>query len=341
MPGSIVSPTDDALDAAARALAEGKLVGMPTETVYGLAANAWDATAIGRIFEAKGRPANNPLIVHVASADRLEQAVAADLSAETTRLIERLSPFWPGPLTLVLPKHDRVPREATAGRSTVAVRVPDHPVALALLARCPFPLAAPSANRSNYVSPTTARHVAEGLGDAVSMILDGGACRHGLESTILTLAENPPRVLRHGALPAERLAEALVLPLSMLLREGPTAKDDGAGLAAPGQLPLHYSPATPLRFRESYAEPFDSARTGLIAFRAVPLPSDHAFARTELLGDAADEAAIARGLFAALRRLDEAGLDLILVDSCERAGLGRAIMDRLDRATRRDVSDER
>ncbi|HEV7279808.1 MAG TPA: L-threonylcarbamoyladenylate synthase [Pirellulaceae bacterium] len=339
MPDLIRQPNPQALADAAEALAGGRLVGLPTETVYGLAANAWDERAVRRIFEAKGRPATNPLIVHIASAERLADA-AGELSEGQRELLRRLAPFWPGPLTLVLPKRDALPQEVTAGLDTVAVRVPDHPVALALLERCAFPLAAPSANRSNYVSPTTARHVAEGLSDAVAMILDGGPCRMGLESTILSLIEDPPRILRHGALPAERLAEALALPLATLVRQytKPTGNgplpDAPVGMSSPGQLPVHYSPQTPLRYRDSSAEPLGGRRVGLIAFQSSAPNEDSAYAAVERLSDSGDEETIARNLFAALRRLDALNLDLILVDRCERAGLGRAIMDRLDRAVR-------
>lgn len=337
----IRQPTPEAIDAAAQALAEGKLVGLPTETVYGLAANAWDADAVERIFAAKGRPSTNPLIVHIASAERLSCA-AGELTEDQRRLIDRLAPYWPGPLTLVLPKNDSLSPRVTAGLDTVAVRVPDHPVALALLERCPFPLAAPSANPSNYVSPTSAEHVAKGLGSKVAMVLDGGPCEKGLESTILSLVDEPPRILRHGALPAERLAEALDLPVEVLVREPP--KDEGeplgdegpVALSSPGQLPVHYSPRTPLRFREAFDEPFADRRVGLLAFRAPADEEERAFAVVERLSESGDAETIARSLFAALRRLDEANLDLILVDRLPRTGLGRAIMDRLDRATRKE-----
>lgn len=338
MPDLIRQPTPEAIAEAAEALAQGELVGLPTETVYGLAANAWDERAVRRIFEAKGRPPTNPLIVHIGSIERLSDATG-ELTENQRSLVERLAPFWPGPLTLVLPKRANLPSEVTAGLDTVAVRVPDHPVALALLERCPFPLAAPSANRSNYVSPTTASHVAEGLSDAVALILDGGPCRMGLESTILSLVEDPPRILRHGALPAERLAEALKLPLATLVREGNSAREAAEreaplGLSSPGQLPVHYSPRTPLRYRESFGEPIAGRRVGLIAFQTSPADDVRAFTTVERLSESGDEETIARNLFAALRRLDAMNLDLILVDRLDRAGLGRAIMDRLDRAVR-------
>jgi L-threonylcarbamoyladenylate synthase len=339
MSDSVRQPTPEAIAAAAEALAAGMLVGLPTETVYGLAANAWDERAVRRIFEAKGRPATNPLIVHIASIDRLSDG-AGELTGKQRKLVERLTPCWPGPLTLVLPKRKSLPQEVTAGLDTVAVRVPDHPVALALLERCAFPLAAPSANRSNYVSPTSARHVAEGLSDAVAVILDGGPCRMGLESTILSLVDDPPRILRHGALPAERLAEALKLPLATLVRKNDESSREAApheapvGLSSPGQLPVHYSPRTPLRYRESFGEPNAGRRIGLIAFRNSLASADREFALVERLSESGDEETIARNLFAALRRLDAMHLDLILIDAVPRTGLGRAIMDRLDRAVR-------
>ncbi|MDA8746485.1 L-threonylcarbamoyladenylate synthase, partial [Rubripirellula amarantea] len=183
----ITTPTFEAIQRAAVLLADGQLVAIPTETVYGLAANALDELAVKRIFAAKGRPATNPLIVHLADVTQLAWVTDPNLDPIVTQRINKLSQFWPGPLTLVLPRNAAVPDIVTAGLDTVAVRIPSHEVARQLIHACGFPLAAPSANRSNYVSPTLAIHVIEGLGDEVEMVLDGGPCGHGLESTIVKL----------------------------------------------------------------------------------------------------------------------------------------------------------
>lgn len=340
----ICLPDSRSLDEAASRLRAGELVSFPTETVYGLGANAWNAQAVAKIFAAKGRPATNPLIVHVASVAQLELAVPESLPSHVTDGLQALNGFWPGSLTLVLPRNSRIPDIVTAGLDTVGVRIPAHPVALDLLRRCEFPVAAPSANPSNYVSPTCAEHVDRELGEKVAMILDGGRCQAGLESTIVTLVEQPPRLLRAGALPVEAIAEKLGLSVTTLLRHAPTkeaAAHDQSQLS-PGRLPEHYAPRTRLLLASDVESQLrtDSAtavatptKFGRILFRAdSPLLID----ATEIIclseHGALDE--IARGLFAALRQLDHRGLDAIVVDTCEETGLGRAIMDRLRRACR-------
>ncbi|MDD9866414.1 MAG: L-threonylcarbamoyladenylate synthase, partial [Verrucomicrobiales bacterium] len=200
---AVVDP--EALDRAVELLGQGQLVAMPTETVYGLAANALSPEAVNRVFNAKGRPANNPLIVHVESVEMARSCVSAWPSA-ADRLAEV---FWPGPLSIVLPKADLVPDIVTAGGETVAVRCPAHPVMLAVLSRCGFPLAAPSANLSNRVSPTRARHVAEQLADRIPMILDGGPCEVGIESTVVDLTGEIATVLRPGMVSPEQIRDLL------------------------------------------------------------------------------------------------------------------------------------
>ena len=319
-----VLPATDllALADAAAVLQRGGLVAFPTETVYGLGADAFNPRAVARIFEVKARPSFDPLIVHLAEAASLDWVAVAD----DPRAIDLAARFWPGPLTLVLKRRPELPDIVTSGLDTVGVRVPAHPAARALIAAAGTPLAAPSANPFGYVSPTTAAHVAELLGDAVDLVLDGGPCRVGLESTILSLAGEPV-ILRPGGLPKEALEEALGMPL-------PVAGSSERPLA-PGQLERHYATRTPLVVLPARAEaaPLDQGRVGLLAQRPTRAAG---FAAVEVLApDGALSTAAAR-LFAALRRLDGMGLDRILAEPCEETGLGYAIMDRLRRAAARD-----
>lgn len=224
------------IDEAAELLRRGRLVAFPTETVYGLGANALDAEAVRRIFEAKGRPLTSPLIVHVASPEMARPLVRG--WPEKAELLARK--FWPGPLTLVLPRDASVPDIVTAGLPSVGLRIPAHPVALALLRATGLPLAAPSANRFTQLSPTTAQHVREGLGDRVDLILDGGACAVGIESTVLSLTGAVPRILRAGMVTQPDI-EAVIGPVAL----GPgTETETGTAAESPGQHPKHYSPRT-------------------------------------------------------------------------------------------------
>jgi len=342
----IFPPDEPNLAAAAETLRRGGLVAIPTETVYGLAANAYDADAVAKIFVAKGRAAVNPLIVHVAGPEQISRAAQWPLEEAPGGYFDALRVFWPGPLTLVLPKNDRVAKNVTPGLDTVAVRVPAHPVALRLLELCDFPLAAPSANVSLHISPTTAEHVQGDLGDSVEIILDGGPCEQGIESTIVTLAASPPRLLRHGAVPAEVIAERLALDLATLLRPAPDAESNASALPAPGMLSRHYAPRTrlvladALRGATSEQDAELPHRVGLLLAGSWPADIDlhpSRFVHIEQLGlGQGDEAnsmeVAARQLYAALRRLDEARLDLVIATPCAETGLGRAIMDRLRRA---------
>jgi L-threonylcarbamoyladenylate synthase len=317
-----VLPATDliALAEAAAVLQRGGLVAFPTETVYGLGADAFDPRAVARIFEVKARPSFDPLIVHLAEVASLDWVAVSD----DPRARELAARFWPGPLTLVLKRRPEVPDIVTAGLDTVGVRVPAHPAARALIAAAGTPLAAPSANPFGYVSPTTAAHVAELLGDKVDLVLDGGPCRVGLESTILSLAGDPV-ILRPGGLPREALEQALGAPL-------PVAAG-GDRPIAPGQLERHYATRTPLAILEgrAHALPAGAGRVGLLAQQPTRATG---FAAVEVLAtDGTVETAAAR-LFAALRRLDALGLDRILAEPCEESGLGHAIMDRLRRAAR-------
>lgn len=324
----VSAPTLDNLRLAAERLARGGLVAFPTETVYGLGAHAFRPEALARIFEAKRRPFFDPLILHIGDLALMER-VCAGMDDRAERLMDR---FWPGPLTLVLPKAEAVPDIATSGLPTVAVRMPDHPVALGLLRAAGFPVAAPSANPFGRLSPTTAAHVQAHFEEGIDLILDGGACAVGVESTILSLAGGGPAILRAGGLSREEI-EAVIGPVS-LAPSGAGA--DPARPLAPGQLPSHYAPRTPLRLLPGAAPPRPagaagkSGRIGLLAFRKAPAPG--AFAAVEILSGRGDLREAAAALFAGLHRLDSLGLDLILAEPVPETGLGLAIMDRLRKA---------
>lgn len=325
----IQPPVHDVFQTACDLLAQDKLVGIPTETVYGLAANAWSSAAVEKIFLAKGRPSNNPLIVHVASVERLSEAVKLPLPAMLQQQLDRVVDLWPGPITFVLPRCMKIPDRVTAGSDTVAVRIPAHPVARTLLERCPFPIAAPSANRSKYVSPTTAEHCLAGLGDHVELIIDGGPCELGVESTIVALQHDGPRLLRPGAVTAEVLASRFGMTIEQLTRSIAAAP---RRLEAPGMIREHYSPITPLHLLTSDGCGQILPRTGRIAFRPLSPAESTRYEVVETLSTVGDLDEVARGLFAAVRRLDQLGLDQIVVDTCDSTGIGRAIMDRLRRA---------
>ena len=314
----LLPATAESLDRAARALSAGGLVAFPTETVYGLGARAHDATALARIFEAKRRPFFDPLIVHVDGRAQFE-ALVAPASRRDARALVLMDRFWPGPLTLVLPKAADVPDLATSGLPTVAVRMPAHPVALGLIRAAGFPLAAPSANPFGRLSPTTAAHVRAHFEAGIDLILDGGPCEVGLESTIVSLAEEIPALLRAGGIPREAL-EAAIGPIA-------AAAPSAARPLAPGQLPGHYAPRTPLRILPGGPPP--GSRLGYLAFREAP-PAPHA--AVEILSPAGDLREAAARLFACLHRLDAAGLDGIAAEAVPEEGLGAAIMDRLRKA---------
>ncbi|MFP4224760.1 MAG: L-threonylcarbamoyladenylate synthase [Phycisphaeraceae bacterium] len=321
--------TPEQIDRAAAVLRTGGLVAFPTETVYGLGANALDAEAVAGIFEAKGRPTFDPLIVHVTDAGE-----AAELVASFPPLAEELARrFWPGPLTMVLPKKPIVPDLVTAGLSTVAVRVPGHELARALIARARVPVAAPSANRFGGVSPTRAEHVAEELSGRIDLILDGGPCRTGVESTVISLTgvlrDEPPVLLRPGGLPVEQIEE-VTGPLAAPRTED-AAADAEAGRMSPGMLDRHYAPRTPMRLVDDFdASP--GAGVALLSFRELePALAERAVA-CEVLSRGGDLRQAAAALFAAIRRLDGSGAELILAQRVPDRGLGRAINDRLRRA---------
>ncbi len=305
--GRIAPPDHQVMTQAADIIRRGGLVSIPTETVYGLAADATNGEAVARIYAAKDRPNFNPLISHISDLNMARRLAVFSPMAE--QLAEA---FWPGPLTLVLPKAERCPVSdlVTAGLGSIAVRMPDHPVALGLIRACECPLAAPSANPSETLSPTTAQHVADGLGNKVELILDGGPCRSGLESTVVSLAGDTPALLRPGALEREKLEEIC----------GPLAAP-GDEIASPGMLKKHYSPAASLRLNAERADPDEA----YLAFGEV------GFKHEANLSPSGDLIEAAANLFSMLRILDMR-FDRIAIAPIPHEGLGEAINDRLTRA---------
>lgn len=322
----------------AEIIKRGGVVAFPTETVYGLGADAFAPLAVARIFEVKKRPHFDPLIVHIASPDDLGRLVM-DIPGPARELVSR---FWPGPLTVVLPKRDDVPDIVTAGLPTVAVRMPRHAMALRLIELSGSPIAAPSANPFGYVSPTTAEHVREQLDDQVDLILDGGPCPVGVESTILSFSEERPVLLRPGGVPLEEIESVLgKVEIPPVEKQTPSAPGSWApgpwapGPRAPGMLPKHYAPRTPIILATK--NEIDSSRNrkaGLLAFREPA--KGPAFLHIEVLSRNGDLREAAANLFAAIRRLDALNLDVIVAEAVPETGLGRAIMDRLRRASCED-----
>lgn len=314
---SVWPATPSTLKQVEEAFLRGEVIGVPTETVYGLAARGDDNHAVAHIFELKQRPSFNPLILHYPSAETAEQDVewstVANLFAKA---------FWPGPLTLILPRKfpSRLSDLVSAGLSTVAVRVPSHPWMQALLKRLPFPLAAPSANRSGHLSPTTAQHVLGDLGDRLTLLVDGGASVLGIESTVLDLSGELPRLLREGGITQEQLE-------AVWGSEIPTATDFKKGAApSPGLLESHYAPRQPLRMDAKTV----NADEGLLAFGAMLCPGNPMV--VENLSERGDLQEAAARLFACLHRLEQTPCQQIAAMPIPQEGLGRAINDRLCRA---------
>lgn len=332
--------TAAALAAAAERLASGQLVAIPTETVYGLAANALDPDAVALIFRAKGRPATNPLIVHVADV-----AMAKRFASDWPEVAERAAAaFWPGPLTLVVNKTSAVPDSVTAGGATVAVRCPSLLLTRKLIEAADCPLAAPSANRSEAVSPTTAQHVLEGLGNRVGMILDAGPCEHGLESTVLDCTVTPPRILRPGPISAAQLSEVLGCTVATA-PQAPSAASAEAGQGSasvarsPGQQPRHYAPRTPLEVTSDAPAVVKALltagqRVGWLARFPAHTSVRELAASAGLLVIPMPEtpAAYGKGLYATLHALDQRGLDRLVVDAVPDDSDWAAVRDRLQRA---------
>jgi L-threonylcarbamoyladenylate synthase len=327
---SPAEPTVAAVAEAVAVLRAGEVVGLPTETVYGLAADALRSDAAARVFEAKERPSFDPLIVHIAEPDWLPRVALPDPA--DAALVHRLaSAFWPGPLTLVLPRHPAVPDLVTAGLPTVAVRISAHPVFHAVCEAFGGPLAAPSANRFGRVSPTTGADVVEELGGRIPLVLDAGPTLHGIESTILRVRGGRLTLLRPGPVCAGDLAGFAPVDAA----QTPAAEDRPE---APGSLESHYAPATPLRFvsdRQRLA-PRAGAKSGLISWD--PDVASRGFAAVELWSPRRDLREAAANLFRLLRAFDRLGLDEIVVQAVPAEGLGLAINDRLRRAAARRVA---
>lgn len=307
---------------AADLLKAGEVIGLPTETVYGLAGNIFNETAIRKIFSVKQRPFYNPLIVHLAGIDRLDQ-VAKGIPGIAIKLAEK---FWPGPLTLLLQKQTAVPDLVTAGKTTVAVRVPDHRLALALLKSIDFPLAAPSANPFGCISPTTAKHVDDYFGDNIPLVLDGGPCRNGVESTIIGFNDGEAILYRHGAIPMEEI-EKITGKLKVYVKEE-NAPD------APGMLSKHYSPRTPTILTDNIQQVLKEhagKKMALLLFNKKRNEYDPALQWVLSPGSRLEEAA--SNLYAMLHTLDELKVDLIICEKMKEEGLGITMNDRLVRAS--------
>jgi L-threonylcarbamoyladenylate synthase len=301
---------------AAQLLTSGEVVAIPTETVYGLAANAYDEAAVLKIFQTKDRPSFDPLIVHVRDRAQVDQVVA-QVSPEAEALMAK---FWPGPLTLVLPKHPRIPDIVTSGLDTVGVRMPAHPLTLELLRSLDFPLAAPSANPFGYVSPTTAQHVADQLGDKIPYILDGGPCTVGVESTIVGWEDEQCVLYRAGGVPVEAI-EAVIGKVGSAQRK--------VLPVAPGMIESHYAPRKPVIVGDvpSLIAEHNGERIAVISFT-----KRYNVWRSEVLSAEGDLNEAARKLFAVVRILDASEAEVIIAEVFPNAGLGRAINDRLRRA---------
>ncbi len=327
-------PIGTDIEAAAQLLQAGKLVAFPTETVYGLGGHALQPNAVARIFEAKDRPHFDPLIVHVAKAEDVQSLIAGDISPLAQTLMQH---FWPGPLTLVFPKSEIVPDLVTSGLPSVAVRIPDHPVAQELLQRVAGPVAAPSANPFGQLSPTSASHVENQLGNKVDYIVDGGPCRVGVESTVLQLPESTddsnamPRLLRFGGVTAEEIKNVVGEI------EIPSEKQHPVAVAqpAPGMLPKHYAPRTQLVLTSDEPQSAAGQRIGRLFFDQAQADEFAGAADVvEVLSPGSDLVEAASRFFATLRQLDDANVDLIVAYPFPEEGLGRALNDRLRRAAR-------
>lgn len=336
MQTELLPVNDESLSRAGELIRAGGLVAFPTETVYGLGANALDADAVRRIFEAKGRPGDNPLIVHISRVDQLSPLITGAPSPAARALMDAC---WPGPMTLIFPKSPAVPAEVTAGLDTVAVRFPVHPAARSLIEAARRPIAAPSANRSGRPSPTTAAHVLEDMDGRVPLILDGGACAVGLESTVIDVTGDTPRILRPGGVTPERIAEicggvtvddAVLRPL----REGERPR-------SPGMKYRHYAPTGALTIVQGGADAvagkirmlYDAALAGGKSPLILALDGHiDAYGDRRCLSLGADAEAMARSMFARLRDADALGADAIFSEAIPTDGVGLAVMNRLERA---------
>ena len=308
------------IGAAVELLRQGEIVALPTETVYGLAANALDPIGVAKIFEAKGRPRFDPLIVHLPDQSWLEKIV--DLRTEDRQLSSALAErFWPGPCTIVLPRKTIVPDIVTAGLDTVAVRISAHPLFAEIIRGFGAPLAAPSANRFGRISPTTAEHVFQELSGRIPLIIDAGPTTHGIESTIVAVREGKIDILRRGPITSDQLSKFGRVEIST----------DREKVSAPGQLPSHYAPKTPLRLIDDIKSFASDKRVALLAWN--PIEKDQRFVAIRNLSQRRDLREAAANLFRYLRELDELNVELIVAERVPEQELGAAILDRLQRAS--------
>jgi L-threonylcarbamoyladenylate synthase len=312
-----------ATTAAVELLRKGEVVSLPTETVYGLAADALNPIGVAKIFEAKERPRFDPLIVHLPDEQWLERVATVD-NRSRAQIKKLIAQFWPGPLTLVLVRQPIVPEIVTAGLDTVAVRMSSHPVFAEIISAFGKPVAAPSANRFGRISPTAAQHVFDELSGRIPLIIDAGPTAHGIESTIIAVRGNKIDILRRGPISAEQLSEFGRIHIAAR----------GGKIFAPGQLPTHYAPKTPLRLIDNAKTftPEEKQRVGLLAWNAFT-PEEGRFATVRTLSEHQDLREAAANLFRSLRELDDLDLDLIVAERVPAQGLGAAILDRLERAS--------
>ncbi|MEM9227796.1 MAG: L-threonylcarbamoyladenylate synthase [Verrucomicrobiota bacterium] len=326
----ILSDAEPDIQEAARYLRSGQLVALPTETVYGLAGNALDESAVQRIFAVKGRPLIDPLIVHVSSLKQTEDLVER-LPTVAKPLMEA---FWPGPLTLILPKAESVPSLVTAGRHTVGLRMPSHPLTLRILEAAARPVAAPSANPFGYISPTSAQHVLDNLGGRITAVVDGGPCQRGIESTILDLSGDQPAILRHGPISLQELKA--VLGQEILAR---SSGGEAQSLRAPGRFKRHYSPRTPLTLLPTGELPpqaTDKQAAWIALSRERAEAASSAYSRY-WLSETGELEGVARELFALLRKVDSTGLECIYLELPPDKGIGTALKDRMLRAAAQEA----
>lgn len=328
--------SEQEIEAAARALVDGQLVAFPTETVYGLGALVWNTPAINSIFALKGRPATNPLIVHLSGSEQVHEVADVPAGSNIQKWLEQLQVCWPGPLSLILPKKPNVPSEVCADLDTVAVRVPDHPVALELIEKCGHPIAAPSANSTNYLSPTKTEHVRAHFGNQIKYILDGGSCTYGIESTVVSLVHDKPTVLRPGAITKEDLESILGLEVNIGYSYDKPTKET----PSPGMQQKHYAPYTPMFVvlgpqQDSLA----SKRTGLVCFSRKIAELYQGVDEVRVLSENGRIPEVCYKLYGTLAELDTLNLDQILIDTrinvekdCPNSGLGAALLDRIRRA---------
>lgn len=328
----ILEANEDNIQKAAKLIQSGEIVSFPTETVYGLGGNALNENAVKKIFELKQRPSNNPLIVHVSDFSEISTVAEIPSPGKARDRLFKLSSFWPGPLTIILKKDPSVSNLISANLDTIGIRIPNHPFALALIKSAKCPIVAPSANPSNSLSPTSAAHVHDAFGDKLKMVIDGGNCKYGLESTVVNILEDDVVIYRPGAITKEEIEKCLDEKVKVL-----DEANGGKNKPSPGLLEKHYSPKTKLLFSENCN--FDDLekyeKIGRIRFKTFnddDVFQNYPFILDISLSDKGNFEEIARNLFAALHSADNHDLDLILIDSCKEEGLGAAIMNRLKRA---------